>query len=114
MRLAARMVTNRRGKPETPHLPRAPVVGAKSSYGVRRTLFGVHVNRLNWLRVLREQIEKEFPTSWLDPLLTGPDTVIGQPPYEYLDIERLLLAVKARVLAVLAASAPQPKQENKS
>lgn len=37
------------------------------------------------------------PTSWLDPLLTGPDAVIGIPRYTGIDIQRLLLAVSARI-----------------
>ena len=37
------------------------------------------------------------PTNWLDPLLTGPKAVIGNPPYSCRDIERLLNAVKERL-----------------
>lgn len=37
------------------------------------------------------------PTSWLDPLLTGPDAVLEGYVYGPKDIERLLLAVKARL-----------------
>ena len=38
------------------------------------------------------------PTSWLDPLLTGPDAVLkGTGPWGCPDIERLLLAIKKRI-----------------
>lgn len=37
-----------------------------------------------------------IPTNWLDPLLTGPDAVIGNPPYNCRDIERLLRAIHLR------------------
>lgn len=37
-----------------------------------------------------------IPTSWLDPMLTGPESVIGMPPYDCLDIERLLNAIRKR------------------
>lgn len=45
-----------------------------------------------------DRIGKAFPASWLDPLLTGPDAVIKNPPYGCPDLERVLLAVKAQVL----------------
>lgn len=39
-----------------------------------------------------------IPTSWLDPLLTGPDAVFGKGgPWGCPDIERLLGAIKARL-----------------
>jgi hypothetical protein len=38
-----------------------------------------------------------IPTSWLDPLLTGPCAVIGMPPYDCRDIERLLNAIRKRM-----------------
>lgn len=34
------------------------------------------------------------PTNWLDPLLTGPSKVIGDPPYNGKDIEALLDAIR--------------------
>ena len=43
-----------------------------------------------------EECAKLVPTNWLDPLLTGPNKVIGNsgsPP----DIEGLLLAVQKRI-----------------
>jgi len=38
-----------------------------------------------------------IPTTWLDPLLTGKDKVIGEHPYNGKDIERLLSALKKRI-----------------
>jgi hypothetical protein len=40
---------------------------------------------------------KKVPGNWLDPLLTGPDAVIGKPPYDCKDIECLLNAVADRI-----------------
>ena len=42
----------------------------------------------------------DIPTNWLDPLLTGPDAVIGKPPYNCKDIERLLNALQLRRVAI--------------
>lgn len=40
-----------------------------------------------------------IPDSWLDPLLTGSNAVLkGNGPWGCPDIERLLLAVKDRVM----------------
>ncbi len=50
------------------------------------------------------------PTNWLDPLLTGPSRVIGNPPYGCRDIEMLLLAIRERVRA---AHAKATKKERK-
>lgn len=41
-----------------------------------------------------------IPTTWLDPLLTGPDA-IAKPPYTCTDIERLMNAVRERVKAIV-------------
>ena len=46
------------------------------------------------------------PTNWVDPLLTGPDAVIGSPPYNCGDIERLLLAIAARIRTTERRSLP--------
>ena len=48
-----------------------------------------------------EAILGAIPTNWLDPLLTGPNKVIGPYPYTGTDIENLLRAVKDRVLVAL-------------
>jgi hypothetical protein len=50
------------------------------------------------------------PTTWLDPLLTGPDAVIGKPPYGCPDIERLLSAIRSRVEAVQSDTVRVPRQ----
>ena len=46
-------------------------------------------------------VEQAIPTNWCDPLLTGNDRVIHGPPYDGQDIERLLLALKTRLLRAL-------------
>ena len=56
---------------------------------------------------LRAAIEDAFPSNWTDPLLTGPDAALPQDGPEAarvncMVIERLLLAVKKRVLAAAA------------
>ena len=38
-------------------------------------------------------IADSIPTNWCDPLLTGGDAVIGNPPYGCGDIENLLRAI---------------------
>jgi hypothetical protein len=48
-------------------------------------------------RRLLKPVGSGIPTSWLDPLLTGPDAVIGMPPYTCRDIERLLSAIRKRM-----------------
>ncbi len=45
----------------------------------------------------KREPHEEVPTNWLDPLLTGPESVIGRPPYGCSAIERLLVAVRERV-----------------
>lgn len=45
----------------------------------------------------RERCAQLVPTNWLDPLLTGPRAVIGKPPYNCPDIERLLSALAAAI-----------------
>lgn len=53
-------------------------------------------------KTLETRILDAIPHTWLDELLTGPRAVIGRPPYNGHDIERLLSAVKDRVAALLA------------
>ena len=52
----------------------------------------------------REEDAIAVPTNWLDPLLSGPSRVVGDPPYEsgqsVQDIERLLRSVQARIRAI--------------
>ena len=49
------------------------------------------------------------PSNWCDPLLTGPKAVIGKPPYDCRDIERLLNAIRIRVHNAQSAQATKPK-----
>ena len=35
-----------------------------------------------------------IPNTWLDPLLTGPKAVVGNPPYTCTDIENLLREIR--------------------
>lgn len=51
---------------------------------------------------LRAACNTAVPTSWLDPLLTGPLRVLYDPPWGCPEIEKLLLAIKARLSAALA------------
>ena len=46
-----------------------------------------------------------IPSNWCDSLLTGDGAVIGNPPYDCQDIERLLLSIRARIETI----APQQK-----
>lgn len=48
-------------------------------------------------RKLLKQMANAVPRSWLDSLLTGPNAVIGTPPYGCPDIERLLQAIRKRL-----------------
>lgn len=38
-----------------------------------------------------------IPSTWCDPMLTGTQRVIGDPPYDCRDIDRVLLAIRYRV-----------------
>lgn len=51
------------------------------------------------------------PTTWLDPMLTGPNAVIVRYPYTGDDIERLLAAIRDRITAL---STPSPDTEEES
>lgn len=51
---------------------------------------------------LGEKVLAAIPTTWLDPLLTGPKAVV-KVPATCPDIERLLRAIKARVEQIVAA-----------
>ena len=39
----------------------------------------------------------EIPSNWCDPLLTGKNAVIGEPPYDCTDIEQILIAIRDRI-----------------
>jgi hypothetical protein len=50
----------------------------------------------------RRAIIDAVPDNWLDPLLTGPEAVIGkQGPYTARDIENVLRAIRERVIAAV-------------
>ena len=51
----------------------------------------------------KQMILDAIPTTWLDPLLTGPKNVLGHYPYDGQDIERLLNAIRQRVAKAVAA-----------
>lgn len=54
--------------------------------------------RESWNTRKREtDLINSVPTTWLDPLLTGKDKVVGNPPFECPDIERLLKAIRQRM-----------------
>lgn len=46
------------------------------------------------------RVVRAVPDSWLDSLLTGPDAVVGAPPYGCPDIENLCKAIRVRIRAV--------------
>lgn len=54
-----------------------------------------------------EKWRRIIPTSWLDPLLTGPKAVLGDPPYTHRDIERLLNAIRELLSAATTPAAPE-------
>jgi hypothetical protein len=49
---------------------------------------------------VREEAAKQIPTTWLDPLLSGPERIVGDPPYYGKDMERLLQALAQRIRAL--------------
>ncbi len=53
---------------------------------------------------LKKRLLDCVPDTWLDPLLTGPDKVIGQP-LSNGDLQRVCTAIKDRIAAVCADSA---------
>lgn len=44
-----------------------------------------------------DEILKLIPDTWLDPLLSGKDKIMGGYPFDEKDIERLLLSIKVRI-----------------
>lgn len=56
-------------------------------------------------RVKQEAFEA-VPSTWLDPILTGRNAVVGKPPYGCPEIEDLFRAISARIVAINAATAP--------
>lgn len=45
-----------------------------------------------------EKIIAIIPTNWIDPLLSGPDSPLSDPPYGCPEVEGLLLALKNRII----------------
>lgn len=43
---------------------------------------------------------RAVPDNWLDSLLTGPNAVVGAPPYGCPDIEALCKAIRERIRTV--------------
>lgn len=58
-----------------------------------------------------EKVKTEIPTSWLDSVLTGPQAVIGKPPYNCVDIERLLRAISTQVTTALQSVTLEQEQK---
>lgn len=59
-------------------------------------------------RAVEGDVEAAFPSNWIDPILTGPESVFGGKPggtWGCPEVERLLHAVKARVRASLRSKA---------
>ena len=54
-----------------------------------------------------------MPNNWCDPMLTGPQRVIGDPPYECRDIERVLLGIRFRIENHLKANAELTHPESR-
>lgn len=55
----------------------------------------------------KQKMADLVPTNWLDPLLTGPGKVIKDGyTFDCKDIERLLLAIQARIAAVERTAKP--------
>jgi hypothetical protein len=50
---------------------------------------------------LTEALLAAIPTNWIDPLLTGPDAVIGKPPYGCPEIEALLRGIGTRMRRIV-------------
>ena len=48
-----------------------------------------------------EIINDSFSSTWLNPLLTDKNTVIGEMPVEYQGVEKLLTAIKKRLIEMI-------------
>lgn len=51
---------------------------------------------------LQRRVLSRVPDSWLHPLLTGPDAVVGKPPFTCQDVERLLLKIRKSIKRAFA------------
>lgn len=54
--------------------------------------------------LVRQQIAKDLidclPTTWLDPMLSGKDAVMGKNPWGCPDIEKLINAIRKKMKVV--------------
>lgn len=72
--------------------------------------------RLADRKAMVEWAASQIPTNWLDSLLSGPDAVLGPPPWHCPDIERLLAALRSSLNAaestagVSVGAAPSDEQ----
>ncbi len=53
-------------------------------------------------RLFYEKLLAVIPRNWLHPLLTGPDAVLGKPPWGCPDVERLLQKIEAQQYALMS------------
>ncbi len=60
-------------------------------------------------RLFYEKLLAVFPRNWVDPLLSGPDAVLGKPPWGCPDIERLLQKIEARQYALMSEHISQAR-----
>lgn len=85
------------------HFPYAAMAG----YVTENTAHNLNLREIEpeWAREKaagRARLIAAIPTSWLDPLMTGPTAVIGPPPYGCDDIETLLTAIRCRLEEISA------------
>jgi hypothetical protein len=70
----------------------------------KNTAKSTRASRVKLERVVRRQIAKELidciPTNWLDPLLTGKDSLLRNDPWGCKEIEWLLNAIKNKMKVV--------------
>lgn len=59
----------------------------------RKEYIACKAERRRLLKIMANAV----PRTWLDSMLTGPDAVIGSPPYGCPDIEKVCKAIKKRL-----------------
>lgn len=64
----------------------------------------------SWKSVRDELPSDLIPTTWLDPLLSGKDRIIGEPLFDCSDIEQLLKAIKIRIQEWERSHLPSPPE----
>jgi len=55
-------------------------------------------------------IEKEVPNSWLHPILTGDNRILGEAPYDNRDIEKVCSSIKAQLIKRIKEHKPTTKR----